>query len=303
MKPILSLRDLSARLCVRVTEMRVIAGDIKSHYKQFPLVKGNKVRQLTVPSKQLKNLQRRIKNNILDQIPLPQNVHGGVLDRSPRTNAAVHLNQPCLVNLDVRDFFPQVRHGMVYRMFVQELGFGRDVSSLLTKLTTLNDGLPQGAPTSTAIGNLFLARRVDEPLLASAAKVGIRCSRFVDDIALSGLDPRPLINTVARLLSAKRLRLYRHKAKWESKPKLRVMSSRGRQEVTGLVVNPRKGPSVSRSRRDQTRAAIFGLERSSKLNSLEVNSIRGKIAYINEFNPGAAKRLRRQLADAMASRA
>ena len=74
------------------------------------------------------------------------------------------------VNLDVKDFFPNVRHYIVYRMFRRELGFGRDVARLLTRLTTFRAGLPQGAPTSTAIANVLLALPVDGPISVEAER-------------------------------------------------------------------------------------------------------------------------------------
>lgn len=154
--------------------------------------------------------QRRIKNNILASITLGEGVHGGVRGRSPRSNATPHLGQPCVVNLDVRDFFPNVRHYVVYRMFRRELGFGRDVARLLTRLTTLDGQLPQGASTSTAIANV-LALPIDRPISVEAERFDVRYTRFVDDITLSGSNPRPLINIVGRMLSRRRLPMYRKK--------------------------------------------------------------------------------------------
>ena len=214
MQPILSVKDLSSRLGTPAAQLREIADDIKAHYKVWPLLdkKKQKVRLLRVPSNELKEIQRRIKNNILALITLGEGVHGGVRGRSPRSNATQHLSQPCAVNLDVRDFFPNVRHYVVYRMFRRELGFGRDAARLLTRLTTLNSQLPQGAPTSTAVANVLLALPVDGPISVEAKRFDVRYTRFVDDITFSGSNPRPLINIVGRMLSRKRLPMYRKKA-------------------------------------------------------------------------------------------
>jgi hypothetical protein len=255
---------------------------------------------LTVPDEELKDIQRRIKEVVLDAFPLSPDVHGGVRGGSPKSNAAQHLDQPCLVNLDVRKFFPHVRHYVVLEMFRREFGFGRDVARILTQLTTFKSRLPQGAPTSTAIANLLLAGPVDGPISQSAKHHDVRYTRFVDDIALSGTNPRPVINVVARMLSRRRLPMHRESGKFEpkSKPKLKITSGAKAQEVTGLTVNSPNGPSVSRKKRDRIRASIFGLR--CKTNKQErasaVASIRGKIAYVRQFNPGAAKRLAGYLA-------
>lgn len=299
MQQIVSLRDLSSRLGTSVSRLREIADNIKSHYKVWPLIdeKKQKVRHLRVPSNELKEVQRRIKGNILAGIDLGEVVHGGVRGRSPRSNATQHLGQPCVVNLDIKAFFPSVRHYIVYRMFRHDLGFGRDVARLLTRLTTLGSQLPQGAPTSTALANVLLSLPADRPISVEAKLMQARYTRFVDDIAFSGSNPRPLINVVGRLLSRRRLRMYRKKAKWHSKPKLKITPRSKAQQVTGLIVNSKLGPSIPRQYRDNVRAAIFELRGATDRSALlaAVSSIRGRIAYVRQFNPGAAKRLQRYL--------
>jgi len=306
MQPILSVRDLASRLGTPAARLREIADDIKSHYTTWPLWNKNKtkVRQLTVPRRELKEIQRRIKNNIFERIALSESVHGGIRGRSPRSNATHHLSQPCVVSLDVRDFFPKVRHYMVYRMLRRELGFGRDVARLLTRLTTLNSQLPQGAPTSTAVANVLLALPVDGPISVRAAHSGVRYTRFVDDVTVSGSDPRSLINIVGRMLSTRRLPMHREKVEAHSKPKLKIMPGSRPQEVTGLIVNSKIGPSISRQRRDKIRAAIFSLRRTTDEADLRAaaSSIRGRIVYVQQFNPGAAKRMQQYLESTLARR-
>lgn len=290
MQPILSVRDLAARLGIEAGYLREVGRDIESHYKIQPLKQGAKVRMLAIPQAELKMIQRRINRAILAKVPLAKAVYGGVAGGSPRKNAAEHANQRCVITMDVKHFFPNVRHYMVYRMFRSELGFGRDVASILTRLTTYRSYLPQGAPTSTAVANLLLAAPVDVPMSAEAERQGVRYSRFVDDIAISGENPRPLINKVAKLLSSRRLPVHRRKINGPSK--LRIAPSGVAQRITGLIVNAQNGLSVPRERRDKVRAAIYALRRAPKHELKKaVASIRGKITHIAQFNAAAAKRL------------
>jgi RNA-directed DNA polymerase len=67
----------------------------------------------------------------------------------------------------------------------QTAGYFSDVSYLLAKLCTLDDALPQGAPTSPAIANA-IARPLDFRLAGLAKTFGLRYSRYADDIVLSG---------------------------------------------------------------------------------------------------------------------
>ena len=51
------------------------------------------------------------------------------------------------------DYFPTITNKQVYEMFTSN-GFSPTVSRILTKLTTYNGKVPQGAPTSPTISNL-----------------------------------------------------------------------------------------------------------------------------------------------------
>jgi RNA-directed DNA polymerase len=292
MKPLMSVRKLASLIGVppsRLREIdREIATNLASHYIVFSRLNPakSKSRIFRNPRPELKMIQRRILHNILSQITVHGMAHGGVRGRSPASNASLHLGAPCVVTVDVRDFFPSVRHYAVYRMLRQEFGFGRQVSRLLTRLTTVDSQLPQGAPTSTAMANLLLSLTVDEPLYLLARSHRLTPSRFVDDFAVSGNNPEITINAIAQSLSRKRLRI------WRKKTKLKIMRHSGRQEVTGLVVNDSRRASVARSKRDGVKAAIFQLPRiEADLRVKAISSIRGRINYIRQYNPGSAARL------------
>jgi RNA-directed DNA polymerase len=291
-KPVLSLNDLSSRLGISRANLNALASEVEMHYRtwQEKNERTGKVRTLHAPSKELKDVQKRITRNILLPIEICPEVHGGVKGCSPRSNATPHLRRKWLANLDVRNFFPQIRHTIILQLFRAELGYGRDVARLLTRLTTRDGGLPPGAPTSLALANLILWKPVDGPTVASAAALDLRYTRWVDDIAISGDDPRPIINAVAKRLSQRGLRMYREKNP-EGKPKLTITPASQRQEVTGLVVNGKR-PSVSRPRRDAVRAAIH---QAAQLQGLAYRralaSIHGRILHVSQFNPGAAQRL------------
>jgi hypothetical protein len=295
MKPVLSLRDLSRRLGTSLESLEAIAEDIQKHYHSWSKLneKTRKVRVFRAPNPELMRIQRRINSNILAKYSLDGSAHGGVRGRSPRTNAEQHLAKPLVITMDVRSFYPKVRHAMVYRMFRHDLGFGRDVARLLTRLTTLDAQLPQGAPTSGTIANILLTKAVDVQTSTAATALNVVNTRYIDDLAFSGLNSRALINDTARALSRKRLPIWRNRRNKEGKIKLKIMPNSAPQMVTGLTVNAKHGPSVPRVYRDAVRSAIHqarklppGSERNTAL-----SSINGKIRYVAGFNPGAARRL------------
>jgi len=294
MKPILSVNRLASIIGIPAARLRAIAAHVEQHYRHDVLWQGDKPRQLKIPRSELKDVQRRILTKVLAPIPLADCAHGGVRGHSPRTNASQHLGQSFVAVCDVRSFFPNVRHSVVYRMFRHTLGFGTDVASMLTKLVTFEAQLPQGAPTSTAVANLLLTAPVDEPLARESRSCDVRYTRFVDDIAFSGSNPAKLINHAGRLLSRVGLRLHRMKAPPGNKSKLKLVSRNAPQEVTGLLVNSSAGPSISRARRDNIRLAILQLRYApAGTRAKAIASIRGRIAHLRQFNPGAAKRMTR----------
>jgi hypothetical protein len=284
-----------------------IANGTKAHYREWAMPDRKnpaKQRMVRSPLPELKRVQRLIVKRVLTPIALTDSVHGGVRGRSPRTNAVRHLARPCVITLDVKEFFQHVRHEIVFQLFRKELGYGRDVARLLTQLTTFRDELPRGAPTSLAVANLLLRVPLDLPLEAEAAALRVSATRFVDDIALSGTNPRSLINHVAKMLARRGLPMYRKKARFQTKPKLKITPRSRPQEVTGLLVNHPSAPSLSRQRRDRVRAAIDGLRNlSPQERDTVVQSIRGRIRHIEGFNPGAARRLARHLESALTNAA
>jgi RNA-directed DNA polymerase len=298
MRPILSVRDFARSVGSTAARLNEIAEEIQSHYRPFSKMdaKKQKVRHFRDPNPELKKIQKNI-SGLIARFAFSDIAPGGVTGKSPRSNATPHLGQRCVVNVDVKSFFPNVRHYVVYGLFRRELGFGRDVARLLTRLTTLDAGLPQGAPSSNAIANLLLTNVVDKPVSFVAAKMNAEATRFVDDFTFSGGEPRPLINATAKALSRRRLSIWRKNGKFQATPKLKITPNSQRQEVTGLVVKRRSGPSLSRERRDAVRAAIFQLvsiaDASSRNKALE--SIRGRITHVRTYNPGTALRLEKYL--------
>lgn len=292
-KPILSMRDLAWKVGARIEELEALADDLRGgrgeHYKHSVLdMEKGRPRHIDNPAPRLKEVQRRIVRHVLAPLGFGDVAHGSVKGRSPQTNARIHQGQRCVVNLDVKNFFPSVHNARVYRLLRHEHGFGRDVARLLTRLVTLRNGLPQGAPTSPAVANHF-ARSVDEQLKVAATRHQLNISRYVDDITISGDRPKLLMDMTTRLLKAKGLTLAPLKTK--------VCPSSGPQEVTGLVVNNGK-LSIPRAYRDAVRSSIHQLRSiPSHEWGKPIASIKGKIRHIERYNKGAAARLDRYLAE------
>ena len=158
---------------------------------------------------------------------------------------------------------------------------------MLTKLTTFEGHLPQGAPTSTALANLVIYS-LDEPIRVACAASGVRYSTLVDDLALSGEGARELINLAVGALHSVGFSMPHRK--------LKVMAGRSRKILNGLVVD--RNRNIPRERVKAARSGIHKLTTGEVPNQTRreyVQSLRGFIRYISSVNRRAGTKLLQNL--------
>jgi len=227
--PVISTRRLEALLRRDRDDIARIAAHAGRYYKPFDQQRtgSTKWRHIDNPTPALKELQSGIYRAILATYSFRPNIFGGIPERSIKDNMREHLAQPLLVTLDIKNCFPHI-HDLhhVFPMF-RRLGFSSEVASLLTKLTTFQHRLPQGAPSSSIIANLVMEPVHDE--IDKIARVyGLHWSMYVDDIAISGTRAREAIVPLIRVLQREGYSV--------SHRKIRLMSRNERQALTGGVV-------------------------------------------------------------------
>jgi RNA-directed DNA polymerase len=249
-------------------------------------------RLIEAPKDRLKAGQRRILRELLDRVPTHPAAFGFVRGRSPVTHAAQHVGQAVVMRVDLRQFFANVGSDRVAGFF-RALGYPSAVAWILAGLTTTwtpadvtrrapwcQPHLPQGAPTSPALANA-VAWTLDARLTGLAEAVGLRYSRYADDLTFSGERLGPgLLRIVDRVVREEGFRV---------NPKKTAIFRRSRsQRVTGLVVND--GTAVGRAERDRLRAVLHRA-RSSGWSAVQVEGVAdprawaiGRIAWITQAN-------------------
>lgn len=167
----------------------------------------------------LKFLQHRLKNRVLNQYVLPKNIHGGVKGRSNITNAKVHQGNKYIFMTDLQNFYPSISSKMVYSAMVA-LGAKPYFASHISKLTTWKNKVPQGAPTSTHISNLvFFA--TDKKLIELCDQRGITYTRYIDDLTFSSpKDFREDIDEILRIIQNDGFKISRRKTVYGGKIKV-----------------------------------------------------------------------------------
>jgi RNA-directed DNA polymerase len=290
--------SLARALGLSLDELLVAASTAKACYSPFPLIPTprpfarkppKKARPIDNPLQPLKGIQKQINKALLRPIVLPDHIFGAVRSRSILGNAALHKGASLLVTLDVRQCFPSITNTHVYRVWQDVLGCSPHIASLLTKLTTFSRHLPQGAPTSPLLANLFIWS-VDGPIRERCSELGVRYSTWIDDLAFSGAHARDLIQWTADVLRKNGLRL--------SHKKIRIMGGSETKALTGTRFGSR---SVRPPKEicDRARAGIHKLEcdliGSSELKQYCKRLI-ALIRHIERICPKDAVRLRDSLA-------
>jgi len=297
--------DIAEALEINVGQLRHFAmhreKERAPHYVRFAIPKrSGGERIIMAPKRRLKAIQRKLNELLLAKLPVADAAHGFRTGRSVATNARPHVGRKVVVKLDIKDFFPSLHVGRVRGLLIA-YGYSYPVAATIALLATEADRQPvevdgkvfhapvgsryavQGAPTSPAIANA-LALSLDHRLTGLARKWGMQYTRYADDLTFSGDDvtqARVLVKAVQRILFDEGFRL--------NEAKTRVMTQRGAQRVTGVIVNRDMG--LSRQERRRLRAA---LHRQQKTPDPEINRVlEGRLAYLSMLNPQQAGRLAR----------
>jgi RNA-directed DNA polymerase len=245
------------------------------YYRRFAIPKRTGgARTISSPRVFLKTVQKWILINILYRRSMPEYVTGFVRGKGILQNAKFHLAKTHLARVDIADFFPSIGPPKV-RGVLESFGYNSDVVNLLTRLTTLNAELPQGAPTSPYLANLVFLP-CDEAIQKMARERNVVYSRYADDlifssdVAFSG----DFLRGIEGLIANAGFRINQAKS-------LKVGKGQ-RHIVTGFVVNQKVHPP--RALRRCLRAKFHQAERDPKAFKKDYHRMQGWAAYVNMYD-------------------
>lgn len=183
--PIFELHHLTKLLGRKDSYLASVINAPESHYREFRIPKrSGKKRTIEAPYPALLECQRWINSFILREAKIHTVSHGFRAKRSILTNARHHLNKQCLLKMDLKDFFHSISERRVIAVF-RRLGYPANVSFYLSRLCCSNKRLPQGAATSPTLSNI-IAYKMDTRIYSLAKKLGLKYTRYADDMAISG---------------------------------------------------------------------------------------------------------------------
>lgn len=268
----------------KLNQVYAISKNANNLYVSFEIPKkSGGMRQIDAPSFQLKIMQRAIKAMLENEFEATSVSHGFVRGRSIQSNAAVHVRQNWVLNLDVQGFFPSIHKGRLKAILKRPpVSYSPTLANFIAMVCTKDGALPQGSPASPLLTNLACLR-LDRKLQIISRQFKANYTRYADDITFSG----PGREMLERLYAVT-LKVLRAEGLTVHPTKTRFLPSSQRQEVTGLTVND--CVNAPRSYRRRVRAALHQWERNGHLHAMKrygynspeqfISSIGGQIEFI-----------------------
>ena len=248
------------------------------------VVKPLKFRDIDNPSKTLKAVQDRILDRLLAPVTLPHFLFGAIRNRCIRSHAREHHGATTVVKMDISSYYPNITNRQIFHVWKNILLCSPRLARLLTKLTTYHGHLPQGAPTSPALANIFLAS-IYSPILQACESNKVIATAWVNDLIFSGDHARTVMNVVRATLAANGLHL--------SSKKTQILNARKAKVITGARLG-KNGLRACKIKLREIRAGIHNLscgQTTSLGREKDIQKLRGQIAFIKSLCSSDAIRL------------
>ncbi|QDD62698.1 RNA-directed DNA polymerase [Herbaspirillum seropedicae] len=227
-------------------------------YTKFSIPKKyGGLREISAPDPTLKLIQHRLSDLLQECLLEITKINGHVNDAKSfgishgfkpghtiMTNARGHVGMRYVFNLDLHDFFGSLNFGRVRGFFIKDRNFQLTpaVATVIAQIACADNKLPQGSPCSPVISNL-IGHTLDIPLVRLAATLGMRYTRYADDLTFSTNqrivpDEIALMDPVHKWIPGRELvRIIKRNGFAINESKTRMQYCDSRQEVTGLTVN------------------------------------------------------------------
>ena len=265
-----------------------ITNDTQLFYHSFLIPKKNgKKRLIREPYPTLKEIQYWILNNILLKHSISKYAKAYIKNKGLIDNVKFHKQQNVIIKLDVKNFFESITYFDVYSIFLR-MGYVKSVANMLARLCCLDEKLPQGAPTSPCLSNIFCIL-LDKRIGSYITKLNFRYTRYSDDITISGdikdSQIKSIIDFCDKTLSDFGLKLHKSKTK--------ILRQSNCQYVTGVVLNNKI--SAGTKQKKKIRQSVYYIKKyglESHMEYLNINKqnylshLLGKINWVLYLEKG-----------------
>ncbi len=265
-------------------------------YKVYQVPKRSRsgMRTIAQPAKEVKRLQYWVIHNILSFLEIHPSAIGYVHGKNIRNNSEPHANNPYLLKLDFKDFFPSIK-GKDFLNYAENKNLEFDEYDL-KRLVKILFWLPKdqsvlqlsiGAPSSPYLSNLIM-HTFDSEISQFCLQERVSYTRYADDMTFS-MQKKNLRGLVLQ----KVFELLRHLSfpQLEINARKTVFGSKAhRRMVTGLILTNNGTISLGRKRKRLLRAQIHHFT-NGKLSDKERSKLRGMLSFVRNIEPDFIRRM------------
>ena len=224
-------------------------------------------------------------------------MHGARKNHDPSTNAQPHTLKANVQSLDIANFYPSIRPNHVFNTF-KRLKCSSAIATLLKKLCTTDNHVPQGYNTSPNIANLVLVPAANR-IARLCKEQGLSATIYIDDITLSSnKSPEKYIKTIEKIIN---------ECGFNLKPEKSIcMKSHEKQKVTGIVVNKKLNFDKAEYKDLSAKihictthgfSTLVGHLRNKKGELIDTTvklkyHLAGRLSHLNRINPSRIKKLK-----------
>lgn len=238
---------------------------------------------------------------VLDHLELPTYLYAFERGRNVVAAASVHVGKPLVMSIDIRDFFPSVKVGMVSSALEGVTSMSKEDCDLAAELTTYKYFLPQGGVTSPKVSNLIVANTFGEEVKKYCIAEKLNLTIYADDVTVSSDVPTTKDRAMQIYADlSKMLLAHGFKVKAE---KTKFMLDTSRQTVCGIVVNEKLNLDARTRRlfRSMVHHYERGIPMTLKGEEVTPSSLKGRLSWYAQLGHPSAKTLLDRMAVVEAS--
>ncbi len=256
-------------------------------YKEFKIKKRNGgFRQISQPSKEIKNYQYAIISKVLNELPIHDAATAYRNKKSIYHNALPHKDSAWILKLDFKNFFHSIRpeHLKSYLTEAYEEISSIEIDILNHYLFWMDKTdrklkLSIGAPSSPIISNIIMLK-FDNAVSDICSKHDVNYTRYADDLTLSAQSKESLEKAEEELKALVE----------ETQTPFLILNDKKRvlignnqsKRVTGVVITHENKLSVGRHKRKKVRAMLH-LYVNEKLEKKDIPVLNGLLSYIKSI--------------------
>jgi RNA-directed DNA polymerase len=276
-------------------ELTVLIATAPSRYKVHYIEKrgGRGRREIAQPTKEIKFLQRMLIKHELATIA----IHDAAIAYRPGMSIADHARPHAhgryLLKLDFKNFFPSIKWPAIAHRLTQDTQYTKVELWILRNLicraanSTSVHQLSIGAPSSPHVSN-YVLHEFDSRLTDFCSSLGVRYTRYADDLALSSKTPGTLddveqeVRHLLEQLDYLGLQLNEEKSV--------NVSRKRRRTLVGLTLSNDGHVSIGRDAKRQLRGAIHRAALGT-LGPEDTANLRGRLAFVYAVDPAFVDQL------------